>query len=487
MSTQASSLARTAATGHGGMIPELLAWSTSYTDDLRFLREDLLGSAAHATMLGRTGIIAGADARALREALLGMFHAASRDELSLPDGEEDVHMAIEVELTKRLGDTGKRVNTARSRNDQVATALRLFVRGQLKAVLAEASLLVAELAERAAQEADVLLPAYTHRQRAQPVSAAFVMSAWSQPIVRAAELAQFSLGSVSLCPLGSGACSGSSLPIDRHMTSRLLGFAGPSKTALDTVGDRDFELDFSWACARILLALSRMATDVVDFTTQEFRLLRIGDAVSAGSSMMPQKKNPDIFELVRGKSALGLANVVHLFTLVKGLPGGYNRDLQDDRRAALQSGDTVLGAMRAVRLATPHLSFDRAECLRALSDGSTQATDLAEALVKKGMPFREAYRAVGALVRRARDEGKTLAQLDLAAAQAAHPEFDAECIKRLDPATAAGAKQSTGGTAPGPVAEQLAELSASAKRLAQAAHAVPDLQHIAETIAQEPL
>ena len=266
-----------------------------------------------------------------------------------------------------------------------------------------------------------------------------------------------------------------------YETNSELSVIRMAKTVREQFGQR--------AIRNYIISHTETVSDLLEvfLLQKETGLLRIGDAVSAGSSMMPQKKNPDIFELVRGKSALGLANVVHLFTLVKGLPGGYNRDLQDDRRAALQSGDTVLGALRAVRLATPHLEFDRAACLRAVSDGSTQATDLAEALVQKGMPFREAYRAVGALVRRARDEGKTLAELDLAAAQAAHPEFDAECIKRLDPASAAAAKHSVGGTAPERVAEQLAELAAHAKQFAQAANAVPDLQHIAETIAKEPL
>jgi argininosuccinate lyase len=481
----AGTLARTAATGES-MLPELVAWTSSFEPDRVLTRADLVGSAAHVTMLGRAGLVPAADAEALRRELLDLFARATAGTLELPAGEEDVHMAIETELTKKLGDVGKRVHTARSRNDQVALALRLHVRAELAGVLRELGPLLVDLATWA-EEDSAILPAFTHRQRAQPVSAAFLICAWAQPIARAGDVARFALQRLDRCPLGSGACSGSSLAIDRQLVADLLGFSAPTENALDTTGDRDFELDFAWAGARVLLSLSRMAQDLVDFASREFGYVRLGGQISAGSSMMPQKKNPDVFELVRGKSPLGLANLVHLLTMVKALPTGYSRDLQDDRRATLETGPLVRGTLRAVRAAIQHVEFDDERCASGLADGSTQATDLAEALVKRGVPFRDAYKAVGALVRLAADRGVPLASLGAADAAAAHPLLDASCLAVLDPRRAVEAKASAGGTAPARVAEQIAGLRATAHDLAWAASEVPTLEALAAAIEKEPL
>lgn len=463
------------------MLPELLAWSSSMEDDWGLVREDLLGSAAHVTMLGKTGLVSMADAMTLRAELLTMYALAEKGELRLPTGEEDVHMAIESHLTAALGDVGKRLHTARSRNDQVSTALRLHVRRVRGELVTQASSLVLDLVGRARGEVDLVLPAYTHRQRAQPISGAFLIAAWANGILRATKrLAEVD---VSECPLGSGACSGSSLPIDRVLTANLLGFPnGPTKNALDTVGDRDFTLDFTFGCARILLALSRLATDMIDYATSEFGFVKLGDAISAGSSMMPQKKNPDVFELVRSKASFGVGNVVQMLTLVRGLHAGYSRDLQDDRRATLGSGPIVAGALRAVALAVPHVTFDRDACLRAVSDGGTQATDLAEALVRAGTPFRDAYRAVGALVRDAATSQRTLASTTLAQAQHVHPAFTKESLAALDPRRAVAAKESVGGTGPRSVDLQLAALEAEASAIHSSAKG-DSFANIAENIA----
>src|ERR1019366_3274531 len=320
-----SGIARTSATGAGGMLPELLAWSSSFRDDRALVREDLIGSAAHVTMLARTGIVSPADARSLRDALRALYNEACAGTLALPSDEEDVHMAVEAELGKRVGAVAARLHTARSRNDQVALDLRLHVRDQGVALVRELSALVAALADRAAREKDVLLPAYTHRQRAQPVSAGFLVAAWGIGLVRATQTVIFGLDQIEM-PLGSGACSGTSLPIDRALVARLFAPWEPTRNALQTVGDRDFALDWTWGVARVVLALGRLATDVVDFSTSEFGLVRRDGAISAGSSMMPQKKNPAIFELVRGKSTRAVGNVVAMLALMKGLASGYNRD-----------------------------------------------------------------------------------------------------------------------------------------------------------------
>ena len=480
------SIARTSATG-GGMLAELLAWSSSLARDRLMVREDLVGSAAHVTMLARTGLVSAEDAAALRGELLALLDLHEGGTLALADGEEDVHMAVEAELGRRLGAVAGRLHTARSRNDQVALDLRLHVRAAASATLGELAALATELAERAEHEKDLVLPAYTHRQRAQPVSGAFFIGSWVEVILRAAEVVAFALERTDVLPLGSGACSGTSLPIDRALVARLLAFPRITANALDTVGDRDFALDWAWAGARASLALGRVASDVVDFSTSEFGFVTLDGEISAGSSMMPQKKNPDIFELVRGKSAGAIGDVMALVTLVKGLPSGYNRDQQEDRGPLLDVAPRLRGTIRALRVALPHVHFVREKCAAALADGSTQATDLAEALVRQGLSFREAYKAVGALVRAASDDGMPLASLGEERAKRVHPAFTTETLAALDPARAVAAKESAGGTGPRAVAVQLQAARARAAAFADHARSLPTLDALARAITAEPL
>ena len=484
--SHAPGIARTAATG-SAMLPELVVWSSSYEDDRALTREDLLGSAAHVTMLSRSGLVPEADAAALRGELLAMFDAAAAGRLALPDGEEDVHMAVESELGKRLGAPAQKLHTARSRNDQVALDLRLHVRAAAASTLADVASLAAEMADRAQHETGVLLPAYTHRQRAQPTSAAFLIASWAMALLRAGDTVRFALDGVDELPLGSGACSGSSLPIDRPLVARLLGFPRWSDNALDTVGSRDFALDWTWSAARVLLALGKASADLVDMATSEFALVKLGGEIASGSSMMPQKKNPDVFELLRGKTARGIGNVTALLTLVKGLPSGYNRDQQEDRRTVLETLPLVTGALRAFSISLPYVTFDGARGRAALDDGFPQATDLAEALVRRGAPFREAYKAVGALVRTALDRGVALSAIDVATASTLHPLLDAEALRALDPAAAVAAKEIPGGTGPNAVAAQLDTIHARSSILAARAAEIPSLSTLAARMRQEPL
>jgi argininosuccinate lyase len=481
-----SGIARTSATGQAGMLPELLTWSSSLREDLSLVREDLIGSAAHVTMLARTRIISVADARALRDALRRLYDEACAGSLKLGADEEDVHMAVEAELGHRVGAVAARLHTARSRNDQVALDLRLHVRDQGVALCVELASLVAALADRAGREKDVLLPAYTHRQRAQPVSAAFLVAAWGVALSRAIDVIAFGLDQIEM-PLGSGACSGSSLPIDRALVARLFAPWEPTRNALHTVGDRDFALDWTWGVARTVLALGRLATDVVDFSTSEFGLVRLDGAIATGSSMMPQKKNPDVFELVRGKSARAIGNVVALLTLMKGLASGYNRDQQEDRLPLLEAGPLARGCARVVSLAIEHVEFDAQRGRRALDEGFTQATDLAEALVRRGIPFREAYKAVGALVAMAVQEGVPLRGVDAARAHTIHAAFDAESLRTLDPAAAVAAKESLGGTGPRSVDAQIAWLHERARAHSRKAEGHGSLGVLAERVFAEPL
>jgi argininosuccinate lyase len=481
-----SGIARTSATGQGGMLPELLAWSSSLREDSALVREDLIGSAAHVTMLARTRIVSVADARVLRDALRALYDEACAGSLKLGADEEDVHMAVEAELGKRVGGVAARLHTARSRNDQVALDLRLHVRDQGVALVGELAALVAALADRAAREKDVLLPAYTHRQRAQPVSAAFLVAAWGVGLARAIDVIAFGLDQIEM-PLGSGACSGSSLPIDRSLVARLFAPWEPTRNALHTVGDRDFALDWTWGVARAVLALGRLASDVVDFSTSEFGLVRLDGAIATGSSMMPQKKNPDVFELVRGKSARAVGNVVALLTLMKGLASGYNRDQQEDRLPLLEAGPLARGCARVVSLAIEHVQFDGLRGRRALDEGFTQATDLAEALVRRGIPFREAYKAVGGLVALAVREEIPLRGIEPTRAKEIHAAFDAEALRALDPATAVASKESLGGTGPRAVDAQIAWLHERARTLTRKAEGHGSLGLLAERVFAEPL
>ena len=468
------------------MLPELVRLTSSLDSDLEFLREDLLGSAAHATMLGKAGIISVQNARVLRDALLAMEREARAKRPDLPL-EEDVHMAVEAALVTRVGGPAAQLHTARSRNDQVALDLRLHARDRARDVLTRLLALAESLVARSEHEESVLLPAYTHRQRAQPITAAFLMCAWSAALLRAADVLTFAIDQTNVSALGSGACSGSSLPIDRALVARLLGFPRATTNALDTVHDRDFALDVVWACARTNFACAQVAADVVDFSTAEFALVKLDGEISAGSSMMPQKKNPDVFELARGKAAGAAGDVTAMLALVRGLPSGYNRDQQEDRGPLLAAPKRARDAIDLLALSLPHVHFDGARGRAMLDEGFTQATDLAEALVKKGVPFREAYGAVGQLVRRAIDGGQSLRQISPDVAQSVHSAIDANALAVLDPARAAAAKESAGGTGAKSVAAQRETLRAQIGRASQAAKNIPTLDQIADTISKEPL
>jgi argininosuccinate lyase len=467
-------LAKTEASGGSGLLPEVLAFSSSLALDKQLLREDLVGSLAHVTMLGRTGVIPKADAQAIRDGLIALWKRADAGTLELPD-EEDVHMAVEVELNNTIGAPAALLHSARSRNDQVATDLRLHVREVAANALRELTGFIQEIVTRARAEKDLILPSYTHRQRAQPISLAYWLASYGAAFLRDAQALAFVLEQCKLLPLGVGAISGTSLPIDREISRALLGFEGVTLNGMDTVGDRDFALDLLYATARFFVHASRLSTDLVDFSTQEFGFATLSGDISMGSSMMPQKKNPDVFELIRGKSGKAVGNLVGLLTTVKGLPGGYNRDLQEDRASLLETAPLLLGTLSVLRLSLPRVTFNAEKCRAGLEEGFTQATDLAEALVKKGMPFRKAYMAAGALVRRCQEKGITLRAATVELAQSIDPAYDASILSVLEPAGAVARKMSAGSTGPAAVEATLAIIEAQAKVLAERAAQVPKL------------
>jgi argininosuccinate lyase len=472
-----SVVAKTEASGGVSLDPQVLRFSTSLQLDRRLLKEDLLGSLAHIAMLARQKLVPDADARAIRQGLIKIWEDAAAGTLQLPD-EEDVHMAVEVELHRRIGAPARVLHTARSRNDQVATDLRLWLRHDCARVLGQLSALTQDLTAYARQGASLVLPAYTHRQRAQPISLAYWWSSWATGLMRDAEAFEFVLDQVDTLALGVGAISGTSLKTDRESVRQALKFSKLTTNGLDTVGDRDFALDYLYASTRLLLRLGRLSTDLIDFSSREFGFVSLGGEIACGSSMMPQKRNPDVFELLRGKSGTAIGALTGLLSTVTGLPGGSNRDLQEDRGPLLEMSDRLEACLSVLRIALRHVKFDAERCRAALEDGGTQATDLAEALVRKGVAFREAYQAVGKLVRFANEGGVTLRSLTPAQAATVDARFDAAALAALEPRAAAAAKGSFGGTGDQAVAVQLDALEARAKAVASKAAALPTAESL---------
>jgi argininosuccinate lyase len=475
-----SVVAKTAASGGSALHPEVLAFSSSLEADRSLVREDLVGSLAHVKMLAQTGILPPEVAVALHGGLTKLWREHEQKTLALPE-EEDVHMAIEVLLHERLGEPAKLLHSARSRNDQVATVLKLHVRDQAKTAALGLLSLIETLIARAKTDGDILLPAYTHRQRAQPITLAYWLLGYAEMLRRDVGLLRFVLDELDASPLGVGAIAGSSLPIDRTITRDALGFGRTTESGLDTVGDRDFALNFTYAAARTLLHTSRLSTDLVDFTTAEFGFAKLDGAIACGSSMMPQKKNPDVFELTRGKTGQAVGNLMALLVTLKGLPGGYNRDQQEDRGPILETGPLLRSVASILSLALDRVSFDRERCLAALTSDATQATDVAEALVKTGIPFRTAYMAAGALVRAAQEAKIPLAKVDAELARKADPLFEkvpAAVLEVLRVEGSVGRKSSQGSTGPAAVAAHTESLVSFVREARTALALVPSLPEL---------
>ncbi len=470
-----SVVAKTEAAGGPQLDPKVLAFTSSLELDRRLLKEDLLGSLAHVAMLKKAALVPADVAAAIAKGLTSLWRDAQAGTLALPE-EEDVHMAVEAELLHRIGAPSRALHTARSRNDQVATDLRLHVREHCAATVLSLVELARHLIERARADREVILPAYTHRQRAQPVSAAYWWASWATGFLRDAEAFAFTLKQADVLPLGVGAISGTSLPIDREHTRASLGFSQVSTNGLDTVGDRDFALDYLYAAARLSVRIGRLCADLIDFSSQEFGFIALGSEIACGSSMMPHKRNPDVFELLRGKSGQAIGALVGLLATVKGLPGGYSRDLQEDRGPLLETSARLEAALPVLKLALGHVRFVPERCAAGLAEGSTQATDLAEVLVKQGLPFREAYQKVGSLVRPAKEQGVPLGQVPVAAAQAIEPRFDAAALASLEPKAAVARKESAGGTGPKSLDAQFTQLAAASDRLEAEAKRIPRIE-----------
>ena len=438
----------------GGVHPALDRINRSFDVDQRMWVQDIAGSIAHATMLGEQGIVGKACARRIVKGLQRVA-AEFADRSFVPaSGDEDVHMAVERRLTELIGPDGARLHTARSRNDQVATDLRLYLASASESIVTWVRQVQRALLVLAERDGMFVVPFYTHLQRAQPVVLGHVLLAYVEMLERDLAAAHYELDE---CPLGACAGAGTSLPIDRRLTARMLGFKRPSPNSLEAVSSRADAARLVAGFAALAITLSRLGADLVLWTSREFGFARLGDAVSTGSSIMPQKRNPDGAELLRAKAARITGALQRLYEVQRGLPMGYFKDLQEDKTALFEAEDALEEMLEVAEAMLQDITFDGVRMRAAVEDpqGFMLATEAADFLVRKGVPFRAAHEAVGALVRRAEREGVGLEALPLAAFREAHPRFDEGVRGVLTADGAVGARRAIGGPSPANVRRQI--------------------------------
>ncbi len=460
---------------------EAFAFESSISVDGRLALDDIAGSRAHVAMLTSRGILDQASAVKIDEELgriaeelasgsltipgYGTLAAGGADAVGQAGIAEDVHSFVEGILTERLGDLGRMVHAGRSRNDQVALDIRLYLKRAVPELRAELDLLTETLLSVAEANLETVMPGYTHLQRAQPVTLAHHLCAWASALVRDSGRFADALDRLDESPLGSGALAGSGLPLDRAMTAAKLGFKGPTVNSMDSVADRDFAVELSGACAILATHLSRFCEDVVIWASEEFGFVDLAERWSTGSSIMPQKKNPDFAELVRGKSARVIGDLVTLLTLMKGLPYAYDRDLQEDKEALFDALDTCRASVRMFRGMIGSARFRTDRMRASCVGGFLEATDAAEYLVRKGLPFRLAHEVVAQVVRDCTDAGRRrISDSTLDELRTRSELFDADLFAALEPEACVSARTVSGGPAPESVSAQIAELRLRLKK-----------------------
>jgi argininosuccinate lyase len=440
-----------------GLHPAIERFNASIGFDIALLQEDLDGSIAHARMLGRCGVVSPGEADQLIEGLERVRAEAASGSFSPGVETEDIHFAVERRLIELLGPLGKKLHTGRSRNDQVGTDLRLWLRRRIDAIDAALVRYERALLAQAERHADTLIPGYTHLQRAQPLCLAHHLLAYIAMAERDRERLQDVRRRVNICPLGAAALAGTPVPIDRRQTAEELGFAAVYDNSLDAVSDRDFTVEFMAAASLVLAHLSRLSEEVILWASEEFGFIGLTDRCATGSSLMPQKKNPDVPELVRGKSGRVFGHLMGLLTMIKGLPLAYNKDFQEDKEALFDGVATVLACLEAMAILFEEgLEFRPQRLESAVTADFSNATDVADYLVARGVPFREAYQLVGGLVKTCLQEGVLLRELPLERWQALHPAFAEDIHAAIDPRQVVAARRSEGGTGFDQVAVQLA-------------------------------
>ena len=439
-----------------GLHPFIEAFNASIGFDLTLLQEDLDGSIAHARMLAGVGVITELEAEQLVEGLETIRAEAASGSFQPGLADEDVHFAVERRLIALLGPVGKKLHTGRSRNDQVGTDLRLWLRRRLDELDGDLKRLQTSLFRQADQHRNTLIPGYTHLQRAQPLCLAHHLLAYIEMLERDRQRLRDVRRRVNICPLGAAALAGTPVPIDRRRTAADLGFDGIYANSLDAVSDRDFCVEFTAAASLVMAHLSRLAEEVIAWASEEFAFVRLTDRCATGSSLMPQKKNPDVPELVRGKTGRVFGHLQGLLTMIKGLPLAYNKDFQEDKEALFDAFRTTRDCCEAMAILFEEgLSFRPERLEQAVANDFSNATDVADYLVARGVPFREAYQLVGAVVRRCLDEQCLLRDLSLEAWKELHPAFEADLHEALAPRAVVAARRSEGGTAFERVDEQL--------------------------------
>ena len=440
------------------------AFQASISVDSRMVLDDVQGSRAHVAMLGAQGIIPADAAVKIDAELAKIAVELEAGTLRIDQEAEDVHSFVEGILTERLGDLGRMVHAGRSRNDQVAVDIRLYLKRIVPGLSAELRSLIATLLDLAERHADSVMPGYTHLQRAQPVTLGHHLVAWCAALERDEGRLGDALVRLDECPLGAGALAGTGLKLDRQATSAALGFKRPTLNSMDSVADRDFAIELAAACSILMVHLSRFCEDVVIWATEEFGFIDLAEAWSTGSSIMPQKKNPDFAELIRGKSGRAIGNLTTLLALMKGLPYAYDKDLQEDKEALFDSLDTATLSVRMFRgmMASARFRIERMEA--SCIGGFLEATDVAEYLVRKGLPFRKAHEVAAAVVRDCVDSGqKIIAERTLEELKVRSELFEADLYRAIVPAACAAARSLPGGPAPEEVRKQIAELRSRLK------------------------
>jgi argininosuccinate lyase len=430
-----------------GLHPAIERFNASIGFDIALLQEDLDGSVAHARMLGSTGVISREEAASLIEGLEQVRSEAAEGRFNPGLEAEDVHFAVERRLIELLGALGKKLHTGRSRNDQVGTDLRLWLRRQIDAIDGDLLRLQRALLDQAERHADTLIPGYTHLQRAQPLCLAHHLLAYIEMAERDRQRLADVRRRVNICPLGAAALAGTSVPIDRRATAAELGFDAIYANSLDAVSDRDFAVEFMAAASLVLAHLSRLSEEVIFWASEEFGFVSLTDRCATGSSLMPQKKNPDVPELVRGKSGRVFGHLMGLLTMIKGLPLAYNKDFQEDKEALFDGVRTLRDCLEAMAILFEEgLQFRPERLEAAVASDFANATDVADYLVARGVPFREAYQLVGGLVKSCLAEGVLLCQLPLERWQQLHPAFEADIFAAIEPRQVVAARRSEGGT-----------------------------------------
>ena len=430
-------------------------FNSSISFDARLYQEDIAGSIAHATMLGKQGVIEEHEAEKIIQGLQAILKDIEAGAVEFSEENEDIHMNIESELTSRIGDTGKRLHTARSRNDQVAVDFRLYVKKEIPVIVGMILDLEKVLVKKAKANLDAVMPGYTHLQRAQPTTFAHYMMAYANMLKRDVTRLEDCLERMDECPLGAGALATSTYPVDRFQTAQALGFRKPTDNSLDSVSDRDFAIEFTSALSILMMHLSRFSEEIILWCSWEFKFVELDDAYSTGSSIMPQKKNPDVAELVRGKTGRVYGSLITLLTIMKGLPLAYNKDMQEDKEPVFDAIDTVEQCLPVFAAMVDTLTVKNRNMQKAAAGGFINATDCADYLVKKGLPFRDAYMIVGRLVHMCIKTGETLDTLPLKDFQSVSGAFGPDVYQALELKTCVGGRKVYGGPAPDSVKTQI--------------------------------